>query len=924
MIGLSLSVIAISTLVTITHDLNRLKQQLVHEADMVTRILAQDFAKVYLMNSADRAANAISRLRAFPMIEHADVYDLENKRILHYSITETDENHLLTSNHSQPFLFTDQLLFIDTEIKYENVNLGTASYAISTAKINRRLQDIYQIVIYTVPGSVLFSILAAWFLQGFFTRPIIKLSDSARSIASFSDFNHRLELDSKNYTEIDELHQSFNSMLAQLQKTHQEIKTQSEKIEITLTSIGDAVIVTSIDNHVSYMNPAAEKLTGWSHKTANEKPLTQILQIIHSNLINADDFITQVIKIRQIIKLDTNTKLISKSGQIFFVKVSGAPIINPDQIIEGVILVIHDMTEQYRHQQKLEESESRFKMMANASPMLIWMTNRSGVCTFVNKTMTEFTGKSCEEMTKQWDQCIHPDDLDKIYSSFFQTQYKHSKKPIEIEYRLLNNKAEYRSVLDIGNALIDEKQEFHGYIGSCIDITDKKIADKQIYDLAYYDVLTNLPNRRYFLDLFNKKLAKVKRENLYGALLFIDLDRFKTLNDSLGHSKGDLLLQEVAERLKSLSRDEDDVARLGGDEFLILPEILEQSEIELTRKISELAERVIEILGMPYQLDNYEHISTPSIGITLFSKTTHHVEEILKQADTAMYKAKAFGRNRYCFYSEQMQNEVDQRLSLEKLLRLAIKKQQFSLFYQPKINFDEKLIGAEALIRWHNSENQIIPPDQFIPVAEESGLIIEIGHWVIETALQQLKQWEQEYNLENFQLAVNVSPKQFLQSDFPQQMAELLNQYEIQSNHVTLEITEGVVIEDIEHTVEIINRLKTLNCRISLDDFGTGYSSLSYLKRLPLDEIKIDRSFMHDIPYSNTNITIIKTICMVAESFNMTTVAEGVEEKIQLEFLQSLNCHCYQGYYFSPPVNNQEFSELIKQNQENISFQIED
>lgn len=432
---------------------------------------------------------------------------------------------------------------------------------------------------------------------------------------------------------------------------------------------------------------------------------------------------------------------------------------------------------------------------------------------------------------------------------------------------------------------------------------ERRSSEKQIIHLAYYDALTNLPNRRLFLDHLEKTLAGALRHHTHAALLYLDLDHFKTLNDSLGHDIGDELLIQVANRLKQCIRDEDTVARLGGDEFVLLLSGREISKESMFEHALSTAERVQSTLEVPYQLKEHIHHITPSIGITLMPQPGTTPGELLKQADTAMYHAKNRGRNSISFYSMDMQRRADQRLIMEKDLRAALSEKQFSLHYQPQFDNNHRLIGAEALIRWQHPEKGMISPAEFIPVAEETGLILAISEWVLQEACSQLKKWSSLPHL-----AVNISPKQFRQPKFEEQIAAGLTKHGIVSSRLMLEITEGSIIEDIEDSIIKLQSMQNLGINISIDDFGTGYSSLAYLKMLPLNQLKIDQSFVRDISIDNNDAVIVETIIAMSKHLGLTVIAEGVETPEQLQFLRDRKCKGYQGYFFSRPLPAHEFT----------------
>jgi diguanylate cyclase (GGDEF)-like protein len=432
---------------------------------------------------------------------------------------------------------------------------------------------------------------------------------------------------------------------------------------------------------------------------------------------------------------------------------------------------------------------------------------------------------------------------------------------------------------------------------------ERKASEKQIIHLAYYDALTNLPNRRLFLDQLEKTLAAALRHKTHAALLYLDLDHFKTLNDSLGHDIGDELLIQVANRLKLCVRDEDTVARLGGDEFVLLLSSREITKESMLEHSLTMAERVQSTLEVPYKLKGHIHHITPSIGITLIPQPGITPGELLKQADTAMYHAKNRGRNSISFYSGDMQRRADQRLEMENDLRSALSENQFSLHYQPQFDNDHRLIGAEALIRWQHPVKGMISPAEFIPVAEETSLILAISEWVLNEACSQLNKWASLPHL-----AINISPKQFRQPKFEEQIANSLAKHNISSSRLMLEITEGSIIDDIEDSIIKLQSMQNLGINISIDDFGTGYSSLAYLKVLPLNQLKIDQSFVRDISIDNNDAVIVETIIAMSKHLGLTVIAEGVETIEQLQFLRDRKCKGYQGYFFSKPLSAYDFT----------------
>ncbi len=446
------------------------------------------------------------------------------------------------------------------------------------------------------------------------------------------------------------------------------------------------------------------------------------------------------------------------------------------------------------------------------------------------------------------------------------------------------------------------------------DITERKQAQARIEYLAYYDPLTELPNRRLLLNRLDQNLSRARRYGHFGAMLFLDLDRFKNINDSLGHPIGDELLKQVAERLTSDVRAEDTVSRLGGDEFVFLLSDLGRDATSAAAVAQHKAESIKEHLAAPFVInENALHI-TPSIGVALFPSVNGSYEtgsDILRYADTAMYRAKDDGRDTIRFFLPSMQAAADYRLALEKELRHAIERDELSLYFQPQVDYYGNILGAEALIRWIHPTKGFVSPGIFIPIAEVSGLILPIGEWVLRNACKHLKNWnDQELGMTH--LAINVSPRQFRQPEFVSQVKTILDETGVDPKMLCFELTEGLVIDNIVDTIEKMQGLKELGIQLSIDDFGTGYSSLTYLKKMPLDILKIDQSFVRDIESDANDAAIVATIIAMAEHLYLKVIAEGVETRPELDFLNQNGCTIFQGYLFSRPVPDHQFIDLVK------------
>ncbi len=444
------------------------------------------------------------------------------------------------------------------------------------------------------------------------------------------------------------------------------------------------------------------------------------------------------------------------------------------------------------------------------------------------------------------------------------------------------------------------------------EVAERKMADDEIRNLAYHDALTRLPNRRLLFDRLQHAIAASSRSGRYCALLFIDLDNFKTLNDTLGHDAGDLLLQEVSRRLATCLREGDTAARLGGDEFVVLLENLSENAQEAATQAETTGEKIHGALNQTYQLANHEYNGTPSIGVTLFTDHQDTVDELVKRADLAMYHAKSAGRNALRFFDPQMQAVITTRATLEAGLREALLKQQFLLYYQAQVDSQGRVTGAEALLRWQHPQGELVSPMEFIPLAEDTGLILLVGRWVLETACAQLALWAACPELAHLMVAVNVSPREFHHKDFVEQVKSVLVTSGARPQRLKLELTESLLLHDVEDTIVKMTALRAEGVSFSLDDFGTGYSSLSYLKRLPLDQVKIDRSFVRDVLTDAYDSAIARSVIDLGRNLGLGVIAEGVESGAQRDFLAANGCQNYQGYLFSRPLPLHEFEKFVR------------
>ena len=606
-------------------------------------------------------------------------------------------------------------------------------------------------------------------------------------------------------------------------------------------------------------------------------------------------------------------KVRNETGEIRWFSISGKPLFGPNGEFRGYRGTGRDITESKRAEESLLQSESdlrRFRVAMDATADAVYLVDRASMRFIdVNEAACRMQKRTREELL-----ALGPDGVLSVSRAEMERTYDAviaagpDAKPVESMRQRENGTQVWVEVRRHAQRF----GESWMMVTVVRDITARKIAEVEIERLAFYDPLTQLPNRRLLLDRLQHALASSARSGRNGALLFIDLDNFKTLNDTLGHDKGDLLLQQVAQRLATCVREGDTVARLGGDEFVVMLEGLSENPEEAATHAEIVGEKIIAALNQPYLLAGHEHRSTPSIGVTLFGGHQNAIDELLKQADLAMYQSKAAGRNAMRFFDSKMQAMVTDRAALEADLREALRQQQLILYYQAQVVGDGHLTGAEVLVRWQHPQRGIVLPAEFISLAEETGLILPLGNWVLETACAQLAKWAARPNTAHLSLAVNISANQLQQFDFVDQVLAILGSTGANPQKLKLELTESLLVSNAEITIAKMVALKAKGVGFSLDDFGTGYSSLFYLKRLPLDQLKIDKGFVRDILIDINDAAIAKMVVALAESMGLTVIAEGVETEAQRDYLARLGCHAYQGYLFGRPVPLDEFEEFVK------------
>ncbi|MEW8507895.1 MAG: EAL domain-containing protein [Candidatus Thiodiazotropha sp.] len=575
---------------------------------------------------------------------------------------------------------------------------------------------------------------------------------------------------------------------------------------------------------------------------------------------------------------------------------------------DALYCIWHDIMEIKQIEKALKQKSAYLDgILSSSERVAIIATNPDGVIQYYNQTAEKIFGMPAERAVGV--NLVHIHRGRGVDDERNQLGLERAREEGEYRFTLDMNRNDGLHNIDARiSPIYQENQEFAGYMLMCEDVTEQLRASELIAYQASYDALTDLPNRRMFLDSLHKALARCRRHQHKAAVLFFDLDNFKNINDSLGHQVGDSLLRQVAQRMRSAIREEDTVARLGGDEFVILMPHLDKDADETASEVQLLADKIRQDMNKPYHVDGHDLHITTSIGIAIFPTAKETPDDILRQADTAMYRAKESGRNAVRFFLPSMQRAADERLQTLTELRQAIPKNELCLYYQGQFDAEKSLCGIEVLVRWDHPTRGLVMPGDFIPQAEESSLILDLGDWVLHQALGQYKTWHSSYPLQQrARIAINVSALQFRQQDFVHRIERALGNTGADPSWLTLEMTESVLLEDFEETVVRINHLQQLGVRFSIDDFGTGYSSLAYLKQLPVDEIKIDRSFVRDILDDPNDAGLVEAIITLARQIGLDIVAEGVESQQVFEFLTKYGRLIYQGFHLAHPCDAERF-----------------
>ncbi len=682
-------------------------------------------------------------------------------------------------------------------------------------------------------------------------------------------------------------------------------RVSEHRLDAVLRNSPDVTALLDPTGMLVWVSPAVGGMLGWR---SDEVVGTSAFDLVHP-----DDLEAATARFAEAVTWDLavepiTLRVLTADGTFLAIEVAGSGWRDAD-VLEGVVLNLRDVGWRLEAEEALRRSEQRFRALAHSSPTGIFQHDAEGACVFVNDRWTEITGHPHDAaLGSGWRRSIHADDLHVVDAAFADLAAAETDVDVDVDFRVVRPDGELRWVSARATSVVDGDGRPAGRVGTLEDITERVETERRLAHQATHDPLTGLPNRALLLDRLGMALARARRHHRRTAVLFADLDHFKVVNDSLGHSLGDRLLVEVAERLTEALRPQDTVARFGGDEFVVLCEDLHDQH-----DAAAIAERIIDAISGPFGFAETEVYIGASIGIAFPDDVDVEPETFIRDADAAMYQAKERGRGRWVVFDNAMRANAVDRLDIENALRRSIERRELRVHYQPVVSIATgHIVGVEALLRWEHPERGLLLPGEFIGIAEETGLIVPIGAWVLEQACRQVHRWEASLpDRPKLSVAVNLSGRQLSHPGLVDDVAAVIGATGVDPGQVELEITESVLMDDVEMSADTLGRLKQLGVRLSVDDFGTGYSSLSYLRRFPVDLLKVDRSFVDGLGSDPSDSAIVEAIITLAHTLGLEAVAEGVETEAQLAELRLRSCDLAQGYLLARPAAGDLIAETL-------------
>jgi diguanylate cyclase (GGDEF)-like protein/PAS domain S-box-containing protein len=699
----------------------------------------------------------------------------------------------------------------------------------------------------------------------------------------------------------------FARDISERKRAQEEVRASSELVRLVLDSVPEAVYGIDVQGDCTFCNPSCLRILGYEDPV--ELLGKNMHAVMHHTRSDGTHYPVEECHIYEAFRLGHGTHIDNeviwrRDGTSFAAEYWSQPIIQEGKKI-GAVVTFVNITERKQSEEVVRESERRYRLLFERNLAGIFRTTLEGRMLECNPAAARIFGfGSPEEFLASPIADSYQTISDR---AMFLQKLKSEKNLTNHETKFRRKNGDFAWAM-LNASIVDNDSGVPDLIeGSFVDITERKFAEERVQSLAYFDGLTGLPNRTLVRDRLSQALAGARRKKSKVALFFLDLDRFKNINDSLGHSVGDLLLKGVAERLKAWGREQDTVARLGGDEFLVVV-----NDVKHVADAAVAAQRLMDRLTSEMVIQGHSLSVSCSLGISIYPEHGADSETLIKHADAAMYNAKDSGRNNFQFFTSEMNAQAVARLNLENNLRTALDKKELFLMYQPQMDMESReIIGLEALLRWQHPKMGLVPPDAFIRIAENSGLIVPIGEWVLRAACSQVRKWQKD-GLAAVSVAVNVSAVQFRREGFSDLVRQVLLETGLAPQYLELEVTESLLLSSAEVTFAVLQELKDMGVSLAIDDFGTGYSSLSYLKRFPVSKLKVDRSFVRDVAVNPDDAAITTAIIRMAKSLNLKVIAEGVEDEAQMSFLRALRCDQIQGYYFSKPLGADAVAEKLR------------
>ena len=894
-------------------DLAGLKQSMALNLTTLSDVLSRNSTAALTFHDADAARDVLQALQAESSVTAACIYTEDGKPLALYVRNGSGADFTPPTAEVHEATFEPERLIIFRRIMLRSEPIGTIYIESDLQQLHQRLRAYNAAAVGTASIALLLAFLLASALQRPISRPLIELVQTAEAISKGADYSIRAGLGSRD--EFGQLVFAFNDMLEQIERRDLQLRRHREHLEEEVVSrtaelfaanarlklhaealkaAANSVLITDLNGQIVWCNPAFSTSSGYS----SDEVLGKTPRLLHSGK-HDEAFYRQMwatIAAGEIWRGEIVNR--RKDGELYTEEMTITPVASKSGSTTHFVAIKQDITDRKLAEHALSQAEEKYRAIFEDAVIGIFQITPEGQPISINRALAQMHGYDTpEEFLTEVSDVAHDVFVDplQVVHLLNEVTAKGQVRCAEVEvYRKDRSK---KWVVANMRAARDASGKVVLYEGTIEDITDRKIAEERVQYLAYYDALTGLPNRVLLQDRIGRVLASARRRKEVVAVLFLDLDRFKIINDSLGHSFGDALLQEAAARLQALMREQDTVARVGGDEFVaVLPSVKRPSDAAVA------AQRVVNAMAAEFCVYGHSINVTCSVGISMFPDHGMDGETLIKNADAAMYCAKQRGPNNIEFFNEDLNIQIMERLTMEKGLRLALDRKELFLEYQPQMEIATGgIIGVEALIRWQHPELGTVPPDRFIKIAENSGLIVPIGEWVLMTACTQAREWQVQ-GLPPMRIAVNVSAVQFRQDGFRDMIRRVLLQTKLDPQYLELELTESLLFSNADVMFSVLQELSEMGLKLAIDDFGTGYSSLSYLRQFPVNKLKIDRSFVRDVAVSPDDAAIATAIIGMAKTLNLKVLAEGVEDEAQMAFLRAHRCDEIQGYYLSRPL----------------------